>query len=318
MDAAIFKGPKLIDVEKIKLPEPGEGQVLIRLEGCGICGSNLPVWEGREWFNYPFEPGSPGHEGWGIIEKAGEQVSSLKPGDRVAFLSSHAFAEYDIAGQNSVVKIPSSLGEIPFPGEPLGCVMNIFRRSEIKPGDTVAVIGIGFLGALLTALAKNAGAYVIAISRRDFSLETAKEHGADEIIKMDDHRKIIDRVKEVTNGEMCDRVIEAVGTQWPLDLAGDIVKEMGRLIIAGYHQDGIRQVNMQMWNWKGLDVINAHERKEEAYIQGIRDAVNAVDKGIIKPESLYTHRIPLDSIEKGFRLMNERPGGFMKALVMFN
>jgi len=54
-------------------------------------------------------------------------------------------------------------------------------------------------------------------------------------------------------------VIEAAGQQWPLDLATELTRERGRLIIAGYHQDGPRQINMQLWNWRGLDVINAHE-----------------------------------------------------------
>ena len=75
-------------------------------------------------------------------------------------------------------------------------------------------------------------------------------------------------VKELTGGAFCDRVIEAVGKQWPLDLAAELTRERGRLIVAGYHQDGPRQVNMQLWNWRGLDVINAHERDPEVYMRG--------------------------------------------------
>jgi threonine dehydrogenase-like Zn-dependent dehydrogenase len=75
------------------------------------------------------------------------------------------------------------------------------------------------------------------------------------------------RCKRLTGGAMCERVIEAVGLQWPLDLAGEITGERGRLVIAGYHQDGKREVNMQMWNWRGIDVINAHERDPRAYVQ---------------------------------------------------
>ncbi len=93
---------------------------------------------------------------------------------------------------------------------------------------------------------------------------------------MDDHWKIIDRVKQLTGGQLCDRVIEVVGEQWPLDLAAELTRERGRLIIAGYHQEGPRQVNMQLWNWRGLDVINAHERDPKVYLEGIRLAVDAV------------------------------------------
>ena len=86
----------------------------------------------------------------------------------------------------------------------------------------------------------------------------------------------------------CDRVIEATGLQEPLDLASRIVRERGRLIIAGYHQDGHRTVDMQLWNWKGLDVVNAHERERAAYVRGMRDAIDAVASGRLHVEKLYT------------------------------
>ena len=139
--------------------------------------------------------------------------------------------------------------------------MNIFRRGEISAGDTVAIVGIGFLGALLTRLAASAGAHVIAISRRPFSLDVARRMGAAECIRMNGQDGILEQVKSLTGGVLCDRVIEAIGKQQPLDLAADLTRERGRLIIAGYHQDGPRQVNMQLWNWRGIDVINAHERE---------------------------------------------------------
>ena len=81
-------------------------------------------------------------------------------------------------------------------------------------------------------------------------------------------------MKELTDGRWCERVIEAVGLQWPLDLAGELTGERGRLVIAGYHQDGPRQVNMQLWNWRGIDVINAHERDPQRYVDGMRAAVD--------------------------------------------
>jgi threonine dehydrogenase-like Zn-dependent dehydrogenase len=236
----------------------------------------------------------------------------------VAALSYSAYAEYDLADASATVKLPAALDGQPFPGEPLGCAMNIFRRSDIQPGQTVAIVGIGFLGALLTRLAKNAGARVIAISRRPFSLDVARGMGADETIAMDDHWAIIERVKALTGGVLADRVIEAVGKQWPLDLAAEITKERGKLVIAGYHQDGPRQVNMQMWNWRGLDVINAHERDPRVYVEGIRMAVDAVASGRLDPTPLYTHRYPLDRLDQALDDTRDRPDGFLKALVMMD
>jgi threonine dehydrogenase-like Zn-dependent dehydrogenase len=316
MRAVRLTGPGRISVDEVTVPEPGPGQVRIRLEGCGVCASNLTPWSGPDWMKFPTDPGGMGHEGWGVVDAVGEGVHEFSVGDRVAALSYNSYAEYDVADASATVKLPAALDGQPFPGEPLGCAMNIFRRSDIQAGQTVAIVGIGFLGALLTRLAKDAGARVIAISRRPFSLDVAREMGADETIAMDDHWAIIEKVKELTGGVLADRVIEAVGKQWPLDLAAEITKERGRLIIAGYHQDGPRQVNMQMWNWRGLDVINAHERDPAVYIEGIRLAVDAVASGRLDPTPLYTHTFALDQLDEALNATRDRPDGFLKALVM--
>jgi threonine dehydrogenase-like Zn-dependent dehydrogenase len=315
MRASVITAPGEATLRSVERPEPARGQVLLQLEGSGVCASSIPLWEGRTWFDYPQPPGAPGHEGWGRVAAVGDDVTQLKVGDRVAALTYRAHAEYDIAEAGAVVPLPDSLRDAAVPGEPLGCAYNIFRRSGIEAGQTVAIVGIGFLGALLTRLATHAGARVIAITRRRFALEIAREFGAAETIAMDDHWRILDEVKRLTGGRWCDRVIEAVGLQWPLDLAGELTAERGRLIIAGYHQDGPRQVNMQMWNWRGIDVVNAHERDPRVYVEGIRGAIELMSAGVLDPSPLYTHRFPLDELGRALELTRSRPDGFFKAVV---
>jgi threonine dehydrogenase-like Zn-dependent dehydrogenase len=315
MRAASIIAPRRIQTTHVNVPEPEAREVRIRLEGCGLCASSLPTWEGRDWFQYPQAAGAPGHEGWGVVDAIGESVTNVVPGTRVAALSYKAFGEYDVAGADAIVPLPPSLDGRAVPGEPLGCAMNIFERSDIRAGQTVAIVGIGFLGALLTRLASDAGARVIAISRRPFALDVARQYGAAETIPMDDHARIIERVKALTGGEGCERVIEAVGLQWPLDLAGELTRERGRLIIAGFHQDGPRQINMFLWNWRGLDVINAHERDPRVYVSGIAKAVDAMAAGRLDPEPLFTHRYALDELDAAFEAAHTRPDGFLKALV---
>jgi threonine dehydrogenase-like Zn-dependent dehydrogenase len=317
MRAAVVAAPGHIEIAQAPIPEPKTGEVRVRLDGCGVCASNLPPWEGREWFSYPMAPGNLGHEGWGTVDALGENVVDFAIGERVAVLSQNAYAEYDLADASSaVVKLPDTLGDQPFPAEPLGCAINIFKRSGIEAGQTVAIVGIGFLGALLTRLCANAGARVLAIARRPFALDVARAQGASEVIPMDDHWRIIERVKELTNGAMCPVVIECVGKQWPLDLAGELTGTRGRLVVAGYHQDGPRQVNMQQWNWKGLDVINAHERDPLVYKVGMQSAVQAVADGTLDPRPLFTHTFGLDELDQALNITRERPDGFLKALVI--
>jgi len=315
MRAAVIVAPREIRVETVPLPEPGIGQVRIRVEGCGVCHSNLPLWEGRDWFKYPLSAGNPGHEGWGRVDAAGPEVRDLTPGRRVAFLSSTAFAEYDVVSGDALVPLPPALEGQPFPGEPLGCAMNIFRRSEIRAGQTVAVVGVGFLGALLCRLASQAGARVIALARRPFAQRIARDYGAEIVIPMDDRGRAVEEVRELTAGRLCERAIECAGAQRPLDLAGELTGERGRLVIAGFHQDGPRQVNLFLWNWRGLDVVNAHERDPRTYLEGMRMAIDAVASGQIDPRPLYTHEFPLARVGEAFEAVRTRPDGFLKALV---
>jgi threonine dehydrogenase-like Zn-dependent dehydrogenase len=318
MRAAVLAAPGEIRIAHVPVPEPGPGQVRLRLEGCGVCASNLEPWAGQPWMSYPGEPGGLGHEGWGLIDAVGAGVQGLAPGDRVAALSFRSFAEFDLAEAQAVVPLPAALDGRPFPGEPLACAFNIFRRADTRAGQTVAIVGIGFLGAVLTRLASEAGARVIAISRRQESLDLARSYGAAETVTMDDHWRIIEDVKRLTGQALCERVIECVGKQWPLDLAGELVGFGGKLVVAGYHQDGPRQVNMQMWNWKGIDVINAHERDPAVQLQGLREAVDAVAGGRLDPAPLYSHRFPLERLGEALDATRDKPGGFVKGLVVFD
>ena len=100
-----------------------------------------------------------------------------------------------------------------------------------------------------------------------------------------------------------------------MDLAAELTRERGRLVIAGYHQDAPRQINMQLWNWRGLDVVNAHERDPQVYLDGMRAAVDLVASGQLDPRPLYTHVVSLEQLGQAFTLMRARPDGFFKALV---
>jgi threonine dehydrogenase-like Zn-dependent dehydrogenase len=315
MRAAVITAPRTVEVREVGLPLPRPDEIRVKLEGCGVCASNVPPWEGREWFTYPMKPGALGHEAWGAVDAVGKDVREFEVGQRVAILSDNAYAEYDVTQTNRAVHLPDELRGRPFPAEPLGCAMNIFGRSEVKAADTVAIVGIGFLGTLLTKLCTSIGARVIAISRRPFSLDYARRFGAQHTIPMDDHWRIIEAAKQLTDGRFCDVVIECVGKEWPLNLSAELTRERGRLVVAGYHQDGPRSLNVQLWNWRGLDVINAHERDPAVYLRGMRGAVEAVRSGRIAPTTLFTHTFPLEGLGEALDMTAQRPDGFMKALI---
>jgi threonine dehydrogenase-like Zn-dependent dehydrogenase len=293
MRAAVLAAPARFATRECPLPEPRDGEVLVRIEGCGVCASNLPLWEGRPWFDYPLPAGAPGHEGWGVDAATGR---------RVALLSGRSFAGYEVVPASAVVPLPSALDGRPFPGEALGCALNVFARARVRAGDTVGVVGTGFLGLALVQLCVAGGARVLAHSRRHTGLDLARRFGAETPSSPDD--------------ESCDVAIEAGGVQATLDLASRLPRAGGRLVIAGFHQDGPRSVDLQSWNWRGIDVVNAHERDDEVRLRGIRAAVAAVEAGRLDPDPLYTHVLPLQRIGDAYSLLRERPEGFVKALVV--
>ena len=312
--AAVLVGARRVDLQEVQLPEPGHDEARVRVLHCGVCASNVPPWEGRPWFQYPFAPGAPGHEAVGRVEKVGSRVAGVRPGDCVAYLGQNGFAEYEITPADHLLVLPDEAAASGFLGEPLACAMNVFRRAEIKPGQTVGIIGVGFLGALLVQLAVNAGARVIAMTQRPFALSLAKRFGA-ETLPFLGPGEGTRRVSELTRDELCDVTIESTGKQLPLDLASEITKVRGRLVIAGYHQDGTRQVNMQLWNWRGFDVINAHERDPQIYLEGMRLALEATRAGQMNTDGLITHRFPLDRLNDALEMADSRPDGFLKAIV---
>ncbi len=278
----------------------------MRLEGAGICASELPLYEGREWFEYPRRPGEPGHEGWGAIDAVGDHVRAVEVGQRVALISQRAHAELDVTSAANVVALPPELDPgMAFPGEPLACAVNAVTRAGVQPGARVAVVGCGFLGLLLIQLCAGVADEIVAVSRRSSSLELAQAMGATSVWRAGDRAPECDPF---------DVVFEATGHQEPLDLASRLTAVRGRLVIVGYHQDGRRSIDMGLWNWRGLDVINAHERDPQVYVRGLVGAVEAVRAGRLDPGPLLTHRYPLTGLGEAYRVAAERPEGFVKAV----
>jgi len=308
MRAAVLRAPGAAAVERVRVPEPGPREVRFRVEGCGVCGSNVPVWTGESGAELPLEPGAPGHEAWGVVDAVGREVDAVEPGQRVAALSYRSFAEYDVADADAVVPLPAALDGVPVPGEALACAVNVFRRADVRAGMGVAVVGAGFLGALLAQLAARAGARVAALSRRPFSLEVAERMGATAADS-------VEHAFALNGGDAFERVLECGGAQATLDVASALAAVRGRLVLAGYHQGGPRTVDVQSWNWRGLDVVNAHERDPAEYARGLREAVAALSDGRLDPSPLYTHRFPLERLGDALATAAERPDGFVKALV---
>jgi threonine dehydrogenase-like Zn-dependent dehydrogenase len=283
---------------------PASGQVLLRVKACGVCGSDLNAWRGAPGVEYPLQPGQPGHEVWGEVAALGDGVHSLQVGQTATGMAQNGYADYVVTGADDLVPLFDQ--QEPLLGEPLACAANIVRRAAVKPDERLAVVGFSFLTALVVLLMRPRQPW-IAISRRPDSRDLALRLGADATYAFDNVPQ--------SAWDTFPVVIEGAGVQQTLDYAGWLVAHGGRLVIAGYHADGPRSVNLQTWNWKGIDVVNAHERKPEVYRRGLREGLEVVQQYQLQPCRLVTHAWPLDHAGEAFTALEQRPPGFIKGIV---
>ncbi len=316
MKAAALVGPGDVQVFEIAKPSPGPRELLVKVEACGLCSSELGMWTNPRFSSE--EPVFFGHEASGIVVETGEGTQAFQAGDRVTlFTDRGGYAEYIAVPEQWAIRLADHIPYTWALGEPIGCAMNATARSGIEIGDTVVLIGVGFMGGLILQGARLKGASrIIAVDTREESFELARQLGAD--ITIDASKEnAAERILALTGGKGADVVIEATGYQAALDTATHAVRIRGRLIVFGYHQHGTRTIDMQTWNWKGLDVINAHERDPEAYLRGIRTGMKLLETGQLRIEPLLSHEYPIDRIQEAFQAAKQKPHGFLKAVITF-
>ncbi|MBN1259166.1 MAG: zinc-binding dehydrogenase, partial [Anaerolineae bacterium] len=195
----------------------------------------------------------------------------------------------------------------------VACCVHAAERFGIRPGDRVAVVGCGFMGLVCMQLARYQGAgHILAVDPIDERRAMALQLGADAAL---DPTACV--IADPYKGEF-DVVIEAAGVPAAIDLSTDMVKQHGRIIVVGYHQSngGLRTVNMQLWNYKAIDVINGHVRRDDEKLAAMRKGVALMQEGILTTEPLAT-LYALDQIQRAFEdLTGRKPGLFKAVLVM--
>ena len=313
MRQAVLTGPGEFTVAELPVPEIGPDEVLLRVAACGVCASELDIYQGAAGHaSYPWRPG---HEVSGVVELAGERVAAPAPGDPVAaFVTTAGYGEY--------VAVPAAhcfpAGDVPLElalGEPLACAVNAVELAGIALADDVVVVGAGFMGQLAIRLVQLRGPRrLIVADTRDDALARAASAGATATVNPA-REPLAETVLELTDGAGADVTIEFTGTQGALEVIGSCTRMSGTLVIAGYHQGPPRQVPLADWNWNAFRIANAHFRDEATILRGMRAGMRLVTSGRLSLEGLVTHRFPLATIDEAFRTAIEKPEGFVKATV---
>ena len=125
-----------------------------------------------------------------------------------------------------------------------------------------------------------------------------------------------ERVKELTEGRGADASFEVTGVQAPLQMLGDVTRMSGKVVIVGYHQGGLRQINLAYWNWMAFQILNAHFRDIQVIQRGMRIGMRLLTSGRLSLDGLVTHRFSLADVNEAFRIAHEKPVGFVKSTVI--
>lgn len=314
MKIAILTGPKEFQFEDQQLPALQPDEVLVRVAACGVCTSELDMWEGKA--GGQMYPRYPGHEVSGVAADVGNDVQGLTPGDRVAvWAPGRGFAEYVIV--KSKYCFPA--GDLPLDlalAEPLACAVNTVELANLSLSDDVIIIGGGFMGNLVQKLVAMQGPrrLIVADTRPD-ALERAMKLGATHVVNPA-KESLPELVKSLTDGQGADVSFEVVGAQTPLSLLGDVTRMSGKVVIVGYHQGEPRQIPLGYWNWMAFQILNAHFREEATILRGMRIGMRLLTSGRLSLGDLVTHRFGLSEINQAFLAAHEKPEGFVKSTIV--
>ncbi|NSW57188.1 MAG: alcohol dehydrogenase catalytic domain-containing protein [Armatimonadetes bacterium] len=347
MHAFIIQAAHTAAVDTLPVPDPPPGQALVRVQVCGLCGSDLHAYEGSQpFFRYPEIPGhevvgeivrvNPSPEG--LMRLTGRPVATgLAPGERVVLdpgmpcgdchpcrhgrynccenmrvIGVHApgaLAEFFCAPLECLHRVPRGLSdEVAVLAEPLSIGVQANNRARTSPNDTMLIIGSGSIGLCVMAVARHRGARVAVSDLSEARRNRALSMGAD--AAFDPTSPTFRADLEAFCGDSGpDIVVEAVGKANTVAQALDLVVAGGRVVLLGLISDPITFPGNVMVK-KELDFLGSRLHRGT-----IPDALELLAAGYVDIASLLTHRLALSETEEGLRMMASSPDQVIKAAV---
>ena len=246
-----FGGPEVMSYEDIEAPEPGDGEVLVKLEAIGI--NYIDTYQRSGLYQIPL-PATLGLEGAGTVAAAGSGVSRFRSGDRVAYTSvAGAYADYAVVPAEKLVNLPESVSFTEGAAAMLqGCTAHYLCRSTypVKPGDRCLIhAAAGGVGLLLIQMVKNAGGFVIGTCSTPEKAELARAAGADEVI-LYTGQDFEQEVKRITGGTGVNVAYDSVG-RTTFDKSIDCLSRLGMMVLYGNAGGPVTEFNPATLGSKG-------------------------------------------------------------------
>ncbi|NQT83956.1 alcohol dehydrogenase catalytic domain-containing protein [bacterium] len=344
MKAAYLVAREKFDIREI--PEPrieNERDVLVKLCSSGVCGSDIHNYkEGRTGSLEVTFPMILGHECSAVVEKVGKAVTKVKPGDRVAiepavtcdrceeclsgrqnlckdvrFLSvpgglEGCLKEYMVMPEANVILLPKELTfEDAVVLEPLSVCAYAVNLAQIKPGDSIAVLGSGPIGLLTLEVANTSGAALsfatdIVKERVEMALRLGATHSLNP-----NETDVVREILDATHGRGVDAVLECAGEQDTVNQGLEVLRAGGKFILIGI-PGGATEYVLQTDIWRRKELTVVYVRRQVHYMER---ALNLVKAGKIDIRSLVTHRFPLEKTNDAYELVSTYKDGVVKAII---
>ncbi|RPJ23547.1 MAG: L-threonine 3-dehydrogenase [Chloroflexi bacterium] len=330
MKSVVIQRPNEIHLLEQAAPEPGPGDLKIQVMASGICGTDLHIYRGEYMGSYPV---IPGHEFSGVVTAIGGQVTRFKVGDRVAVepniacnncvnclnnrqnfcLNWQAIGVTLPGGMEEYVIVPEkatfNIGELPFEigafMEPLSCVVHGVERARIGLADHVAIFGAGPIGILMIQMARIQGvAHITVLEINPGRADLARQLGADVVVNS----------FEDLQPDAYDVVIDATGSIPVMNRTIDFARKGGTVLLFGVPPSGR---NMELEGFKifrkGLTLLSSFTSVRNSF-----QAVDLLQSGQIKVDSLISHRLPLQELPRALELIESRDPAVKKVIVQPN
>jgi len=341
MKAAIFLGSgKPLEVKEVPTPEPGPGQLLVRVSACGVCHTDLHYLDhGVPTFKDP--PMILGHEPSGIIAGLGNGVINFKEGDKVllpavltcgycyncrigkenicdnmVMFGNHidgAYAEYVLAPAKDTLHLPDDvpLEESSVIADAISTPFHaVVNRGEVKAGDKVVVFGCGGVGINTVQIAAAVGASVIAVDIVPEKLELAKKFGAWETINAAEEERIDKTVKKMTGGG-ADVTFEVIGNPSTIQAAFSCIRKGGRTVVVGYTHKSVELPASKIMFFE-QEVVGSLGCRPVDYPK----IIELARTGKIKVKELITGRFPLEKINEAFDLLRSGDPNVLRSIIV--
>lgn len=328
MRAAVYLGPEQIELRSLPIPEPKEGELLVKVRAATTCGTDVKTYRrGHPKFPPPFVFG---HEFGGDAVKVGKGVTQFREGTRVTanvfaecgecffclrgqgnlcenlVYNFGAFAEYLIVPASIVRKtafeIPS---HVPYAHaallEPLVTVVHGWHKAAVRPGETVAIIGAGGPISLMfiQLLLRSGAGQVIAIGHSPARLAVAGQLGATHLINAKE-QEALTAVRDLTRGFGADLVIECAGTRSTWESSVEMIRRGGRVLWFGGLPSGTKvEVDAARVHYGEIDLLNMHG----GTAREAREAFDLIVSGAVNLAPLLSGELPLEQVESALRMM---------------